>query len=236
MVAAAPLLIAALHAFAPGPAPHLARSHVVRPAFAASGLRMALTSMPPSTGPALPTKGTQVMPEDYRLALVCLLPGMDIMLRYHESAGFVGGFVMFALGLIFAVQTMRVRFVCTPSSFTIMKKPMSAPFHDNSLAVLADQGNNVVVGGKNQWKYKDFVNYEFFPKGCAEAGLPCVLIYFKETATSQKDARGPGKLLSDLSLKFFDDAVPGQVHFAPAMCDPRELGQQFAARGAKKIR
>lgn len=156
-------------------------------------------------------------------------------LDYHEGAGFFLGFACMALGLLFGVQAARVRFVAGKDSFEILKKPWNSVAPDDELGALEYAGDNVVVGGTNRWRYSAFTNYEFFPKGWVDMGLPPILIYFKETQTPQKGARGPGKVLSDLSQRISPDAAPGQVHFAPAMCDCRLLKAAFEAKGCRKV-
>lgn len=61
-----------------------------------------------------------------------------------------------------------------------------------------------------------------------------LLFYFKETSTPQAGASGPGKLLSDVS-RSLGGAQPGQVHFAPAMCDVKQLQQQLERKGARRL-
>jgi len=43
--------------------------------------------------------------------------------------------------------------------------------------------NNRVIGGKNIWKYKDIVDYEFLPEGWIDQPQGPLLLYFKETGT-----------------------------------------------------
>ncbi|KAJ1633105.1 hypothetical protein T492DRAFT_983478 [Pavlovales sp. CCMP2436] len=174
-----------------------------------------------------------VIHEDYSLGLVFLLAGPLLMGANFaaEGNGFVfgAGFLCTALGVIFALQAGRVRFVLGRDTFMVMKQPIAA--WGISAKTLEKYGQNVVVGGTNRWAYKDFVNYGFFPS----ASLP-VLFYFKETGTPQAGAHGPGKFLSDFSLKLHPDhAVPGQVHWTPAMCKSNELIAQLAAKGCKHL-
>lgn len=178
-----------------------------------------------------------VIKENYSIAAMFLIPGpilmSQAMLAGNEGATFLAGFICTALGLVFAAQTMRVRFVLDKDDFRVMKSPLPASW--GAKRGIEAAGDNVVVGGINKWRYSTFVNFGFFPKGFVEAGLPPILFYFKETQTPQKGASGPGKLLSDASRGFFRDAVPGQVHFAPAMCDCKELQEQLERKGAKRL-
>ena len=178
-----------------------------------------------------------VITQDSSLALMFLVPGPIFMytaaLAGDSGSTFLGGFLLTALGLVFAAQTMRVRFVLDKDVFRVMKSPLPASW--GAKVGIQSAGDNVVVGGENRWRYSSFVNYGFFPKGFVELGLPPILFYFKEQQTPQKGASGPGKLLSDASRSLFRASAPGQVHFAPAMCDCKELQQQLAAKGAKRM-
>jgi len=64
------------------------------------------------------------------------------------------------LGLLFLVQTFRVRFVFTEGSFELRG------------AGGEDTGENIVVGGANVWPYESFANWQFFPEGCVR-GAEC---------------------------------------------------------------
>ena len=74
------------------------------------------------------------------------------------------------------------------------------------------------------------MNYEFFPKGWIDQPQGPILVYFKETQTpaDQWDV-GPGKMANE------NAPVKGQVHFFPALCDAKQLREQFKARGCKQI-
>ena len=104
-----------------------------------------------------------------------------------------------------------------------------------TLDILGDQslgktGENFAVGGENRWAYSSFVNWDFFPS----ADLP-VLVYFKETQTPQDQwGTGPGQMANsdDAMAK---GAVPGQVHFFPALCDVKQLRSEFQKRGCQKL-
>lgn len=55
-----------------------------------------------------------------------------------------GGFLTF--------QTSTLRFKFSEDSFALVKADGSS------------NGENIVVGGENSWKYKSFVNYDFLPR------------------------------------------------------------------------
>merc|ERR1712129_450112 len=111
-----------------------------------------------------------VIKEDYKLAGVFGVLGAVLC----TLLPYAGAFILL-LGVLFFVQAGRVRFVFNRETFELRTLGEEGD--------LQDSGENVVVGGKNQWPYKKFVNYEFFPKGLVEKGLPPVLVYFKETQT-----------------------------------------------------
>ena len=86
------------------------------------------------------------------------------------------------------------------------------------------------MGGANRWKYDSFVNWEFFPS----VDLP-ILVYFKETQTpADQWSVGPGaQPNSEEALAA--GAVPGQVHFFPAICNAEQIRAEFAKRGCQKL-
>ncbi|GAB4814022.1 hypothetical protein N2152v2_001068 [Parachlorella kessleri] len=89
------------------------------------------------------------------------------------------------LGAFLAFQASRVQFV----------------FDDEALEVVVgkqqEETENAFVGGANRWRYDTFVNWEFW-----WPGFP-VLVYFKETQTTEKDG--------------------GQIHFFPVLFDGKQL-------------
>jgi hypothetical protein len=92
-----------------------------------------------------------------------------------------------------------------------------------------------VVGGANRWTYDSFVNYDFFPKGWIDQPQGPILVYFKETQTpSDMWNEGPGKSANS-EEKIAAGAVPGQVHFFPALCDTNQLRAEFEKRGCAKL-
>jgi len=161
---------------------------------------------------------------DYKLAAAFIaLGGLTL-----AAPWLVGGFVSL-LGILFIVQTTRVRFVFDDDAFEVKAKEFDNLFAADS--ELISSGENFAVGGENRWKYSSFVNYDFLPS----EDLP-ILVYFKETQTPQdKWDVGPGKWANSDKAKA-KGAVPGQVHFFPCIANAKELKEQFEARGCKKIR
>jgi hypothetical protein len=97
------------------------------------------------------------------------------------------------LPLFLAVQASRVRFVFGPRSLEVV---VGADTPEEIAAGQGTETENRFVGGKNEWSYDSFVNWEFFPS----KGFP-VLVYFKETQTKPE----------------------GQIHFFPVLFQAKEL-------------
>jgi hypothetical protein len=85
----------------------------------------------------------------------------------------------------------------------------------------SSNGQNIVVGGENSWKYKSFTNYAFLPS----EDFP-ILVYFKETQTPFED-------WVEVPIKI-DDAK-GQVHFFPAIANTQQLKAAFQLNKCKKL-
>lgn len=175
---------------------------------------------------AQPALKDVVIKEDYKLAGVFGVLGA-VLCTLLPYAGFGLGALILLLGVLFFVQAGRVRFVFNRDTFELRTLGEEGN--------LQDSGENVVVGGKNQWPYKKFVNYEFFPKGLVEAGLPPVLVYFKETQTPSSEwSVGPGEMANSEDA-LAQGARPGMVHFFPAICDTQQMKAEFEKRGCAKI-
>lgn len=122
---------------------------------------------------------------------------------------FGGGAIAFTIfGAFIAFQTTTLRFQFDETNFSLVK-------------VNGDNiGDNIVVGGENSWKYKDFVNWDFLPS----EEFP-ILVYFKEVQTSKdKWVEAP----------IYVDNLPGQAHFFPAIADVQELKRNFIKYNCKK--
>ncbi|XP_057843329.1 uncharacterized protein LOC131052753 isoform X1 [Cryptomeria japonica] len=127
------------------------------------------------------TKRETVIPSpDYRIPVI--LTGIAGVLIYKDNL-FLGAPIGL-LGLLLFFQTTRVRFV----------------FDNEALEVkvgdqLKESGENVFVGGKNQWKYSTFINWELW-----WPSFP-ILVYFKERQTKPE----------------------GQIHFFPVIFNGKQL-------------
>lgn len=183
-----------------------------------------------------------VIREDYTLAAIFVAlgtalfyAGSSVPLPYVglllEGPGVLG----LLLGALFAVQASRIRFVFDDEAFELKMAPKSLPGDDDAPDGLQASGENILVGGANRWPYRAFVNWAFFPDGWLEAGLPPILVYFKENQTpeSEWDA-GPGALANSAE-KVAQGAVRGQVHFFPVLCDAKQMAQQFEKRGCRQL-
>jgi len=145
-----------------------------------------------------------VIDPDYTIATVFAITAASIIATNQEFNGILGAaFHAYAAGL-FAVQATRLRVIFDKDSFEF-KKVVSAV----GPTKLKDAGANFVVGGKNRWAYKSFVNWDFYPS----YNFP-LLVYFKETQTPKKDGS------------------VGQIHFFPAgKCVEWSLDSVYALRG-----
>eukprot|EP00913_Durusdinium_trenchii_P027671 g25951.t1 len=170
---------------------------------------------------------------DYTLAAA--FSGLGLVLCTLPFFGFGLGLLVLLLGVLFFVQAGRVRFVFDNEAFAVQTLSTGEE--------LEKPGENIVVGGENRWKYSSFVNWEFFPKGLVEKGLPPVLVYFKEQLRAQKETQtpssewntGPGAAANSEEA-MAKGAKPGQVHFFPCICDAQQIKAEFERRGCQKIR
>lgn len=186
------------------------------------------------SNPFRPRKGTTpaikepplpdvIIRPDFRLSVYFLaLGGALDTIPYAQLT--IGPFVTL-LGLLFLVQTTRVRFVFDSTSFELKSGGDS----------LTSSGENVVVGGENRWRYDSFVNWEFFPKGWIDQPQGPILVYFKENQTpAEKWNLGPGAKANSVEA-INRGAQPGQVHFFPVICDAKQLREQFIKRKCNKL-
>jgi len=167
---------------------------------------------------------------DFRVAALFL--GVGAVLDVIPYIQWTLGLVTTALGLLFLVQTLRIRFVFDETNALELKTVGSAED-------LKSSGENVIVGGANRWSCDTIVNYDFFPKGWLEDNenpIGPILIYFKETQTpSDSWNEGPGKSANDPAKIAAGQAVAGQVHFFPAVCNSEQMRAEFEKRGCGKI-
>lgn len=161
-----------------------------------------------------------IIDPDFRLAGIFLVGG--ILLDQLPILKFTLGPLITLLGVLFLVQTFRLKFVCDSTAFELQNTSK-------------ESGENIVVGGENRWKYSSFVNYEFFPKGWIDQPQGPILVYFKETQTpSSKWNDGPGKSANS-EQALANGAKPGQVHFFPALCNCQQLRAEWERRGCPKL-
>jgi hypothetical protein len=163
-----------------------------------------------------------VIDPSFKLAAIFLTAG--IALDFIPYIQLTLGPLVTLLGVLFLVQTFRIRFTFDADNFELR-------MGDD----LTDVGENVIVGGDNKWPYDSFVNWEFFPKGWIDQPQGPILAYFKETATpSDKWSEGPGESANS-EAALANGAVPGQVHFFPILCDAQQLREEFIKRNCAKL-
>ena len=104
--------------------------------------------------PAKPQYPDVVIEPDYKLGIIFLTAGflLDVIPYIQLTLGPI----VTLLGVLFVVQTARIRFCFDGTAFELK----TSGGEDGGLA---DTGENIVVGGENRWTYDSFVNYEFFP-------------------------------------------------------------------------
>lgn len=149
---------------------------------------------------------TIVIPKNYNVAIGSLAITILSLVR----GNFFVGVPFAALSLLLFVQTGKIRFVLDNEAFELF---VSKGGEENKEA-LEETRENIVVGGKNRWKYDSFVNWFFIPS----KEFP-ILVYFKENQTpNRKDESG-------------------QIHFFPALMDGRKLYETMYERiGPKEVK
>ena len=124
---------------------------------------------------------------------------------------FGAGAILFTLfGAFVAYQTATLRFKFDEDSFSLVSS-------DGSI-----NGENVVVGGANNWKYSSFVNYDFFPS----RDFP-ILVYFKETQTPESNRVEAPEIIKD--------GLDGQAHYFPAISRSDQLIENFEKNNCKHL-
>lgn len=164
----------------------------------------------------------EIIPPSYNLAAGSLalgaifgVPGSPLK---SKIGAFVAGIPLALFGVFLAFQTTTLRFTFDDKNFSLVKSDLTS------------LGENVVVGGENVWAYDKFVNYDFFPS----ADFP-ILVYFKETQTPENMWMvGPGEKANSPEA-IAKGAVPGQVHFFPAIGNVDSIRKAFEAKNCAKL-
>ena len=125
---------------------------------------------------------------------------------------FGAGAIIFTLfGGFVAYQTSTLSFRFDDDSFALVKTADGSSL-----------GENVVVGGENDWAYSSFVNWDFWPS----KKVP-ILVYFKETQTPEAARVEAPDIVKD--------GLEGQAHYFPAIARTDELTEKFNANGCKHL-
>ena len=115
-------------------------------------------------------------------------------------------------GAFIAFQTTTLRFQFDDDSFSLVKA-------DGSGSI----GENVVVGGDNDWKYTSIKNYALWPS----SSLP-ILVYFTEDQT-------PADSRVDAPEIVKDGITDSQAHYFPAIARTDQLTSLFEKYNCKHI-
>ena len=164
----------------------------------------------------------EVIPPSYNLAIgslalasIFLIPGSPLK---STLSTILGGIPLALFGLFLAYQTTNIRFTFDDQNFSLVKANMES------------SGENFVVGGENVWAYDKFVNYDLFPS----RNFP-ILVYFKEQQTPEENWNvGPGEKANSPEA-LANGAVPGQVHFFPAIANTEDIIKGFEKHNCAKL-
>ena len=175
-----------------------------------------------TTSTSLAAGPLEVIEPSYNLAVGSLalgaafgVPGSPLK---SKLSAFLGGIPLTLFGLFLAYQTTTLRFTFDDDNFSLVKSNMEST------------GENVVVGGENIWAYQSFVNYNVFPS----QKFP-ILIYFKETQTPEEFWKvGPGEQANSEEA-LAKGAVPGQVHFFPAIGNTEQIIAAYEKHDCAKL-
>ena len=152
-----------------------------------------------------------IIDSDYTLAAAFAIIGIAILVTDYNVdgslslVGALGGTFITLLGVLFAIQARRIRFVFNEQYFEIktVEQTTTTTAGSKGIVVLKDSGENFVVGGANRWAYTTFVNWKFFPS----LDVP-ILVYFKEIQTKND----------------------GQIHFFPAVANCKQIREQVSVQ------
>lgn len=171
---------------------------------------------------AVPQYAPVTIEKDFRVAgLFLVIGGLFDCIPYLQVSF---GPILTALGLLFLVQSFRITF----------------QFNDqNELELVSggekEVGDNLIVGGANVWSCDSIVNYDFFP-AIGSSPIGPILVYFKETQTPEASWNdGPGAAANTPEKVAAGTAVPGQVHFFPAVCNAEQICAEFEKRQCGKL-
>lgn len=136
----------------------------------------------------------------------------------NKLSAILAGIPLLLFGLFLAFQTTTLRFEFDDDAFSLVRSDGTST------------GENVVVGGENSWRYSSFVNRDYFPS----QSFP-ILVYFKETQTPEEQWNiGPGEQANS-KKNIAKGAVPGQVHFFPAIGNVEAMEKAFKSHECAKL-
>ena len=171
---------------------------------------------------ALSANPVEIIEPSYNLAIGSLalgaafgVPGSPLK---NKLSAILAGIPLLLFGLFLAFQTTTLRFEFDDDAFSLVRSDGTST------------GENVVVGGENSWRYSSFVNRDYFPS----QSFP-ILVYFKETQTPEEQWNiGPGEQANS-KKNIAKGAVPGQIHFFPAIGNVEAMEKAFESHGCAKL-
>ena len=177
-IAALLLLLSSTHAFISSPTSSKAVSGVLRQRrISSTRVNGFLDNFFPATKPqqvteTKPSYELVTIDQDFRGAGLFLTLGavLDVIPYIQLTLGPI----VTLLGVLFLVQTFRLRFQFTEdNNFQLVTvNPLTGEIEDS--------GENVIVGGANRWDCDTIVNYDFFPVNWIDSNpIGPILVYFK---------------------------------------------------------
>lgn len=165
---------------------------------------------------------------DFRVAGALLAGGL--LLDQIPYIQLTLGPLVTLLGLLFLFQAFRIRLIFNENNELELVSVTNVLTGETG-----SSGENVVVGGSNVWACDSIVNYDFFPP-IGSSPIGPILVYFKETQTDPKMwNEGPGEFANKEEKIQSGEAVPGQVHFFPAVANAEQIKAEFEKRGCAKL-
>ena len=164
--------------------------------------------------------------KDYRLAAATLALGACLEFLLDPTMLMGTHHLLTPLGLYLAWLTSQLQFIFQDDELTILNQNRPG-----------ETVQDIFTGVDSCWDTRSIVNYAFFPEGWIDQPMAIpLLIYIKETQTSPTMwYEGLGTYANSVDRIVSKQAVPGQVHFLPAICNARQLRNELIRRECNKL-